>query len=213
MREQLLRCLAAASRQKARSDFDLLAPDAVPPRRNGPLRRAAVLVPIVDHGGDGSTILLTRRADGLPDHAGQIAFPGGAAEPQDAHPEATALRETQEEIGLSPDGIELIGRLDSYETVTGYRIDPVVGLLRPPMAIVQDPREVAEVFEVPLDFVLDPANHEIHHHRGARSRRFYAIVYRDYYIWGATAHMLVNLSESLRPDARAGASARKEQAR
>lgn len=198
MRDSLSRRLARVSLRRPRSDFDLLAPDAAVSRRSGRLRPAAVLVPIVEYGKDNATILLTRRADGLPDHAGQIAFPGGAVEPHDSHPEATALRETQEEIGLPPAGIDLVGRLDPYETVTGYRIDPCVGLLTPPLKLCHDPREVAEVFEVPLDFVLDPANHQIHHHCGTRSRRFYAIVYRDYYIWGATAHMLVNLSETFK---------------
>jgi len=200
MRDRIVRCLAERSSQRARSDFDLLTSDVAVSRRTCRLRPAAVLVPIIDHGTSTATILLIRRADGLARHSGQIAFPGGGLEPNDPHPEACALRETQEETGLDPARIELLGRLDSYETVTGFRIEPYVGLVAPPLHLNHDPREVAEVFEVPLDFVLDPANHEIHHHDGAQSRRFYAIVYRDYYIWGATAHMLVNLSESLRSD-------------
>jgi len=202
MRERLLYCLARAPRRPLRSDRELLVGRAAGLAGRSMRREAAVLVPIVAHPSEPATVLLTRRADGLPEHAGQIAFPGGAIEPRDRHPEAAALRETHEEVGLDPAHIEPLGRLDPYETITGYRIAPVVALVTPPLDIRPDPREVAEVFEVPLDFVIDPANHQCHHHRAGEGRRFYAIVYKDYYIWGATAHMLVNLSEVLRDRAR-----------
>jgi 8-oxo-dGTP pyrophosphatase MutT (NUDIX family) len=157
------------------------------------LRPAAVLVPVIERE-EGLTVLFTRRTDHLSHHAGQISFPGGRAEPGDDSPETTALRETQEEIGLAPRHIELVGRLGDYCTVTGYCITPVVGLLRPPFELRPDEGEVAEVFEVPLAFLLDPANHRRDSHlREGRRREFYAMPYGDYYIWGATAGILVNL--------------------
>ena len=158
---------------------------------------AAVLVPIVDRP-DGLTILLTQRTDHLRDHAGQVSFPGGRVEPNDADHEATALRETQEEIGLSHDRIDLIGRLDRYITRTGYEVVPVVGFVNPPFTVKPDPFEVAEIFEVPLQFLANPDNHERHSrlYNGTR-REFYAMPYNGYYIWGATAGMIVNLSEAL----------------
>jgi 8-oxo-dGTP pyrophosphatase MutT (NUDIX family) len=164
-----------------------------------PLRPAAVLVPVVERV-DGLSVLFTRRTDHLSQHAGQISFPGGRAEPGDDSPEMTALRETAEEIGLEPAAVEVIGRLDEYCTVSGYCITPVVGLLRPPFELRPDAAEVAEVFEVPLAFLLDPANRRRESlTRDGRRREFYAMPYGDYYIWGATAGILVNLHDAVAP--------------
>jgi 8-oxo-dGTP pyrophosphatase MutT (NUDIX family) len=156
-------------------------------------RRASVLVPIVTRP-DALTMLFTRRTAHLKTHSGQIAFPGGGAEAGDASAEATALREAHEEIGLDPARVELLGRLSDYHTRTDYRVTPVVGLVAPPFELALDAREVDEAFEVPLSFLLDPANH-LRHQREFQGRTvpFYAIPYRDYYIWGATAGMLINL--------------------
>jgi 8-oxo-dGTP pyrophosphatase MutT (NUDIX family) len=159
----------------------------------GLLRPASVLVPVVDRP-EGLSVLFTRRTDHLHAHAGQISFPGGGAEVGDDSPEATALRETREEIGLAPHHVELLGRLHDYSTVTGYRVTPVVGLVRPPFELRPDEFEVAEVFEVPLAFLLDPANHRRESMmREGRRREYYAMPYGPYYIWGATAGMLMNL--------------------
>lgn len=161
----------------------------------GAFTPAAVLIPLVDHA-HGMTVLLTRRTDHLKSHAGQISFPGGRMEAYDPTPEATALRETAEEIGLHHGAIDLIGRLGVRETGTGYRVVPVVGLVDPPFDLTPDPSEVAEVFEVPLSFALDPANHRFETRVLAGvQRQFYAVPYDDYYIWGLTARLLVNLAE------------------
>jgi 8-oxo-dGTP pyrophosphatase MutT (NUDIX family) len=163
------------------------------------LTSAAVLVPIVDRP-EGLTILLTQRTDHLRDHAGQISFPGGRVECDDTDHEATALRETKEEIGLSAERIDLIGRLDRYITRTSYEVVPVVGFVNPPFTVKPDPFEVADIFEVPLQFLADPDNHQRHSrfYNGAR-RKFYAMPYEGRYIWGVTAGILVNLSEVLSP--------------
>jgi len=159
---------------------------------------AAVLVPLVEHPA-GMTVLLTQRTETLRAHAGQISFPGGRAAPGDATPEDTALRETEEEIGVARRHVELIGRLGAYNTRTGYRVVPVVGLLRPPVAITVDPAEVDHAFEVPLDFVLDPANQKLETrvHNGV-AREFCAVPWRDYHIWGLTARVLFELSRKVR---------------
>ena len=162
-----------------------------------PLTPAAVLFPIVlrDHG---QTVLLTQRTAHLRDHAGQISFPGGRVEAEDASPLHTALRETEEEIGLAREHLEVLGYLPEYRTGTGFRVTPVVALVTPPFELALDSFEVAEAFEVPLAFLLDPANHQRHslHYRGAL-RNFFAMPYGDYFIWGATAGMIRSLSERL----------------
>ncbi|MEE8350855.1 MAG: CoA pyrophosphatase [Rhodospirillales bacterium] len=162
------------------------------------LTPAAVLVPLVTRPG-GLTTLLTQRTEHLLHHAGQISFPGGHVDPGDDTPEDTALRETEEEVGLSRAHIKTIGRLNQYVTRTGFSITPVVAMVTPPFDVTPDASEVDEVFEVPLDFLLDPANHQRHNREfKGQIRQFYAMPYEDYYIWGATAGMLVNLYEVLR---------------
>lgn len=171
----------------------LYGDQGIDPERAGARRRASVLVPIVARPEE-LTVLFTRRTAHLKNHSGQIAFPGGGAEPQDASPEATALRETEEEVGLDPARVELLGRLSDYHTRSDYRVTPVVGLVSAPVELRVDTREVDEAFEVPLSFLLDPANHQRHQREfQGRTVPFYAIPYRDYYIWGATAGILVNL--------------------
>ena len=162
---------------------------------------AAVLVPIVAHPAAFS-VLFTQRTTHLKSHAGQVSFPGGRAEPGDATPEFTALREAQEEIGLAPEKTEVISRLPDYFTRTGFRVTPVVGLLTPPLALEPDPREVEEVFEVPLAFLLDPHNHrrETREIQG-RSVGYYVMRFEGRTIWGATAGMIVNLYRHLAGDA------------
>jgi 8-oxo-dGTP pyrophosphatase MutT (NUDIX family) len=156
------------------------------------IRPAAVLVPVVRRDG-GLTVLFTRRTAHLHDHAGQISFPGGRAEPGDRSAAETALRESSEEIGLEPGRVEILGELHQYVTVTGYRVSPVVGLATPPLALKPDDFEVAEVFEVPLRFLLDPSNHQRNRViNEGRERIYFAVPYGQYYIWGATAGMLMN---------------------
>ncbi len=158
-----------------------------------PLTAAAVLVPIVLRD-DGPTLLLTQRTAHLRDHAGQISFPGGRIEAEDESPLHAALRETTEETGLAPAHVEVVGYLPEYRTSTGFSVTPVVAFVTPPFSLEPDPFEVAEVFEVPLSFLLDPANHQQHevHWRG-RLRQYCAMPYGDYFIWGATAGMIVSL--------------------
>lgn len=184
----------AGDRCAGRGDHSL-NPGMGPPASLVP---AAVLVPLVDRA-DGLTVLLTRRADHLHDHAGQISFPGGRVEAHDADARAAALRETREEIGLPAERVEIVGRLDDYATRTGFLVTPLVGVIAPPYPIEADPVEVADVFEVPLAFILDPANHERRSRRLEGAERFfYVLPFEDRYIWGATAGMLVNLYEVLR---------------
>ena len=157
------------------------------------LRPAAVLVPIVDRA-NGLTMLLTRRAAHLKHHSGQVSFPGGRVAPGDASPEATALREAREEIGLDPQCVELLGRMPAYHTRTEFIITPVIGVITPPLELRRDANEVEEIFEVPLAFLLDPANHQRQSREWqGKLRWFYAMPYGEHYIWGATAGMLVNL--------------------
>ncbi len=177
-----------------RGDHSLL-PGGAPPATA--LTPAAVLVPLVTRPDDMS-VLLTLRAQHLAAHAGQISFPGGRQEESDRDSIEAALRETEEEVGLPRDHIEVIGRLDTYVTSTGFEVTPVVGLVRAPYPVKLDPFEVAELFEVPLAFILDPANHQRQSREfKGRQRTFYVLPYQHRYIWGATAGMLVNLAEVL----------------
>ncbi|MBB4285237.1 CoA pyrophosphatase [Roseospira goensis] len=162
-------------------------------RPPAPHRPAAVLVPILDHPG-APTVLLTRRAHYLPHHPGQISFPGGRVEAQDASPQAAALREAAEETALDPARVEVVGRLDDYITVTGFRVAPFVGVVTPPVTLRPDPAEVDSLFEVPLAFLMDEANHQHGvREKDGKYRPYFAIPYGDYYIWGATAGILINL--------------------
>jgi 8-oxo-dGTP pyrophosphatase MutT (NUDIX family) len=164
-------------------------------------RPAAVLVPLVSRV-PGVTVLLTQRTEDMPSHAGQIAFPGGRQQPGDADATDTALRETEEEVGLERRFVDVVGVCDLYRTGTGFEITPVVGIVTPGFTTRADPREVADVFEVPLDHFLDERNHKIDSRKIAegRERRFYAMPYGERYIWGATAGMLKNLQFVLTTD-------------
>jgi 8-oxo-dGTP pyrophosphatase MutT (NUDIX family) len=155
------------------------------------LRPAAVLLLVVNHA-SGPTVVFTQRTAHLADHAGQISFPGGRCDAEDCTPERTALREAEEEIGISPARIEILGRLPEYRTVTGFSVTPIVGWTEPPLEFRPDPQEVEAVFEVPLAFLLDANNHR---HESAlfkgRMRQYWAVPYGERFIWGATAGMLV----------------------
>jgi 8-oxo-dGTP pyrophosphatase MutT (NUDIX family) len=164
--------------------------------------QAAVLVPLVQRD-DGLHVLLTRRTDHLRDHAGQISFPGGRSEPADGGPVATALREALEEVGLQAAQLEVIGQMPAYATITGFIVTPVVALVQPPVTLALDGYEVAEAFEVPLRFLMNPAHHRRHalNFEGG-DRQFLSMPWpapaaggatREYFIWGATAAMLRNL--------------------
>jgi 8-oxo-dGTP pyrophosphatase MutT (NUDIX family) len=157
------------------------------------LKRAAVLIPLVARA-EGVTVLLTQRTSHLAAHAGQISFPGGRMEPEDRDARAAALRETEEEIGLPRSQIALLGEMEEYGTITGFRVTPVVGVVTPPFTLRPDPSEVAEVFEVPLAFILNPANrrHAVEKRDGLE-RDIYEIPYGTYRIWGFTARLLVRL--------------------
>lgn len=197
MRARILAALRSAATPTALpaacSDYDL----NTRPVRSPKLKPAAVLIPIVERPSE-LTVLLTQRTDHLHDHPGQISFPGGRSEPRDPTPVATALRETAEEIGLEEPFIEIAGYLDSYETVTGYLVTPVVGFVRPEFDLSLDYFEVAEVFEVPLEFLLDRQNRQTHClRRDGVLRSYYAFEYHHRYIWGATAGMLNNLINRL----------------
>src|SRR6266699_3360537 len=168
------------------------------PGRHGAPTPAAVLVPLINRD-DGLTVLFTERSRDLPDHPGQISFPGGRIEREDSDEGVAALREAHEEIGLPRERVTLLGRLAEYETVTGYRVTPVVGWVEPPLEVRPVPVEVADVFEVPLAFLLEPSNQQRHFRMvGDRRRDYYAIPYGERYIWGATAAMLLILDRTLR---------------
>ena len=160
---------------------------------------AAVLVPIINRP-TGLTILFTKRSEFLRSHAGQISFPGGRAEKSDQFPSGTALREAEEEIGLRKDLVEILGSLPDYRTISGYRVTPVVGLVDAAVGLRADSGEVSEIFEVPLSYLLNPVNQQrntlIH---GGSERHYFALPFGKYYIWGATAGMLMNLYQHLAP--------------
>jgi 8-oxo-dGTP pyrophosphatase MutT (NUDIX family) len=161
---------------------------------------AAVLVPLVRREA-GVTVLLTQRTPHLANHAGQISFPGGRVDAVDASAEETALRETEEEIGLPRARVRLLGRLPTYYIPTGFKVTPVVGWVEPPFALQLDEFEVAEAFEVPLAFFLDPVNHQRERgERNGRVREFFVMPYEGRNIWGATAGMLVSLYQALRAE-------------
>ena len=165
--------------------------------REGTPIPAAVLVPLVNRA-HGLQLLLTQRSATLPDHPGQISFPGGRVEASDADHAAAALRETTEEIGLAPGRVRILGQLATYQTVSGYEVRPIVGWVEPPFDLAPDPVEVADVFEVPLDFVLDPANHRRNFRMIGEVRRdYWSIPWSTRYIWGATAAMLLILHRTL----------------
>ena len=160
-------------------------------------RRAAVLVPLIFAPG-GPAFVLTQRTDTVEHHKGQISFPGGRVEVGDADATEAALRETEEEVGLTRDHVTVIGRLDTYITGTGFEITPVVGIVKVPFPLAIDPFEVSEVFEVPLSFILDPNNHRrMMRDFEERTRIFFVLPFENRNIWGATAGMLVNLAEVL----------------
>ena len=177
----------------------VIASDIIAKRQAaGKVTKAAVLIPLLLKE-DGLSVLLTQRTNHLRDHAGQISFPGGRMDPEDQSPNDTALRESEEEIGLDRNRVEIIGHLPQYLTVSGYSVTPVVGFVQPQAEYVLDTFEVADVFEVPLSFLLDPANHQIRLWQSEQGgRRFYSMPYENRFIWGATAGMLRNLYHLLK---------------
>ena len=161
------------------------------------LRDAAVLIPVVDHK-DGATVILTKRTEKLRNHSGQVAFPGGSIDATDASPQDAALRETEEEIGLDRSFVEVIGRLPDYISGSGFRVVPVLGVVRPGFMLTLSVDEVDDVFEVPLAFLMNEANHtresrELQGHM----RSYYVMPYNDHYIWGLTAGIIRVLYERL----------------
>lgn len=188
---QLARALASPQWQGG-SEQALVEPDNA--------IQAAVLVPLISRN-SGITVLFTQRTTHLAEHAGQISFPGGRVEEGDASMQDTALREAEEEIGLPRSQVDILGMLPDYYIATGFRVTPVVGLIEAPFPVTLDNFEVAEIFEVPLQFFLNPANHEQHSTNShGRSRRYYAMPYQGRFIWGATAGILYNLYQALRDE-------------
>jgi 8-oxo-dGTP pyrophosphatase MutT (NUDIX family) len=194
LRPHLLREAPQLPLNPTRGDFDL-NPDQKP-REPRLLAPAAVLLPIVQR--REPTILFTQRTEHLPRHAGQVSFPGGRAHADDISLVETALRETQEETGIEPAFVTVAGFLEAFETGTGYAILPVVGLLAEGFSLAPDANEVAHVFEVPVAFLIDPKNRQRQSRQfQGRARSFYSFTYKEHYIWGATAAMLVNFGERL----------------
>lgn len=170
---------------------------AAPPQADWEATPAAVLIPIVARP-SGLTVLLTQRTAHLRDHAGQVSFPGGRCEPADPSPQATALRESEEEVGIRPEQVDVLTTLPEYFTSTGFRVTPVVGLVTPPLNLRLDDFEVAEVFEPPLAYLLDAANYRMDsiEYRGVR-REYWTVPWQGYFIWGATAGMLASFRDCL----------------
>lgn len=161
-----------------------------------PIKPAAVLIPVIDR--EEPMVLLTQRTAHLPQHAGQIAFPGGKIDAIDASPLAAALREADEEVGLAPSAVEPIGYLDVYMTTLGYRIVPVVARVHPPFTLTLNPGEVEDTFEVPLSFMMEIANHQTHSREWqGMMRTYYAIPFGERYIWGVTAGIFRNLQQKI----------------
>ncbi|MGU3398342.1 CoA pyrophosphatase [Brucellaceae bacterium D45D] len=175
----------------------VLNPEFTQAMVNAKMRDAAVLVPVVDHGSE-ATLLLTRRADNLRKHSGQIAFPGGAIDPQDGTAEKAALREANEEIGLAGDQAEIIGHMPRYLTGSGFSITPVLAVVKTPLDLRLNPDEVADIFEVPLSFLMNPANHRRESRLfNGKQRFYYAMPYHERFIWGITAGIIRGLYERL----------------
>lgn len=176
----------------------LLNPETLQEIEGLQFKDAAVLVPVVDDGDDGAKVILTQRTTRLRKHSGQIAFPGGGIDDTDVSPEEAALREAQEEIGLDPAYVETVGRLPQYLSATGFRIFPVLSVVRRGFTITPNPHEVESVFEVPLSFLMNPENHQ----RDSRDwrgilRHYYVMPYGERYIWGITAGIIRTLYERL----------------
>jgi 8-oxo-dGTP pyrophosphatase MutT (NUDIX family) len=196
LRSKLMQKPPPAPLMPTRGDYDF-NPEFKPPPGPRTLTPAAVLLPIISRAEP--TVLFTRRTATLTKHAGQVSFPGGRVDDTDLSPLETALRETHEEVGITSDFISVAGFMEGYETGTGFAILPVVGVLHEGFALVPEPSEVAEIFEVPLAFLLDPKNCERQSAEWqGRKREFYAFNYGSHYIWGATAAILVNFAQKLR---------------
>lgn len=180
-----------------RSDFDL-NPEVKARQLGLHTQRPAAVLCAVRPVGDTLHVVLTERASHLKQHAGQVAFPGGKIDPDDASAERAALREAEEEIGLAPSSVRVLGALDTYLTSTGFRVTPFVGAIASDWQAMPDPSEVEKVFEPPLDFLMDPINRQRHYHdRNGYRRYYYAMPWEGHYIWGATAGMLKGLSDRI----------------
>lgn len=186
---------AVARARVPSSDYDLNPDTILPAGRK--LRPAGVLVPVFASGDD-ARLYLTKRSSALKHHPGQIAFPGGKQDEGDANITAAALREAQEEIGLAPENVEVLGLMPAHETVTGFHVTPVIALVRESFTPVPELGEVEEVFDVPLEHVLTPANFSVQSRRWRGSRRhYYTVPFGPYYIWGATARILRSMADAL----------------